>query len=215
MKKIFTSILMVALCTFMSAQNVLNIDGTITNDDGEAIEGILVTLFLESVDQAFSIESNEDGYYQFAIDLEDDATQGCFEVYVINCTFETLVESDCYNPGNLDFTFDFVFCENGTDICFTFILSEVQDSSIVLSTLDIGLPPFTYVWSDGSTEETLTLPLDTEGEYCVTVTDDQGCESENCIELTPPDLCFVSIFEEFDINFTLLIAEGYGQTNEL
>ncbi len=215
MKKIFTSILMVALCSFVSAQNVLNVDGVITNPDGAAQEGILVSLFLESVDQIYSTESDEAGYYEFAVDLEDDATQGCFQVFVINCTFEPLVEEDCYNPGNTDFTFDFIFCENGTDVCFSYIVSEIQDSSLILSTIDIGLPPFTYVWSDGSTDATLTLPLDDTGEYCVTVTDGQGCESVACVDLTPPDLCFVNIFEEFDFNFTLLIAEGYGQTDEL
>ena len=41
-----------------------------------------------------------------------------------------------------------------------------------------GVPPFNYTWSDGSTEDYLTI-LE-EGEYCVTMMDATGCSTTWC-----------------------------------
>lgn len=215
MKKIFTSILMLTLCSFISAQAVLNVDGTVSSTNGDAMEGVFLSMILAETGEAYTTLTDDQGYYSFSVDLTNDGTQGCFEVFLIDCTFEPVNASDCYNPGNTDFTFDFIFCENGSDDCHSFIVTEIIDSSLVLSTLDFGVPTFTYAWSDGSSAETITLPLDATGEYCVTVTDSNDCVSENCIDLTPPDECFVHIFPEFDFTSTILYAEGYGQSDML
>ena len=213
MKKIFTSILMIGLCTFLSAQSVLNVSGIVTHANGDVAEGIFLSLSLESIDEAFFTETNEEGYYEFAVDLPDDIAQGCFELFLLDCSFETILISDCFNPENTNFNFDFVFCQNGTDECYAFIFVETQDSFVVLSVLNVGVPDYTYIWSDGSTGETIVLPLDATGEYCVTITDSQDCVAESCIDLTPPDPCFVHIYEEYDWNSIFLYAEGYGQTD--
>ena len=216
MKKVFTSIFMLALCVVMTAQSALNISGNIADVNGNGAEGVFLTLYFEdpAMDPVF-METDESGNYEFTIELGDDNTQGCFELYYIDCTFEAVVVGECYNPGNLDFTFDFVYCANGSDTCYTILYPEIQDSSIVLNVLPFGVAPFTYLWSDGTTSETLELPIDAEGEYCVEVTDSDGCVSEACIDLTPPDPCFVTIFEEYNYNSVLLFAEAYGQTDEI
>ncbi len=216
MKKIITSILILGLCTFISAQSVININGTVVSTDGAGVEGVYLSLAFLDVDEQFFAQTDANGFYEFALDLPGDAAEGCFEIYFVDCTFEPIIISDCYSPGNYDFNFDFVYCENGTDLCLSFIIVEIQDSSaLVLSVFSIGNGPYTYLWSDGSTDQTLTLSPDATGEYCVIVTDAEGCVSENCIDLSPPDPCFVHIFQEFDFISTILYAEGYGQTDNL
>lgn len=206
---------MIGLCTFISAQSVLNVSGAVSSIIGSPEEGVFVTLTIEQIDEQFTTETNAGGFYEFAIELEENNAQGCFEIYIVDCAFETIVETDCYNPENYNFIHDFTYCENGTDFCLTFIFPEITDSALVLITINLGMAPFTYEWSDGSTGENLILPLDATGIYCVTVTDAQGCVSENCIDLTPPDPCFVNIFEEYFFNSVFLFAEGYGQTDDL
>lgn len=216
MKKIIASILMIGLCTFISAQSVLNVSGVVTNTDGTSAEGVFLSLAILDIDEQFVTETNAEGFYEFNVDLDENNTQGCFQIFLINCTFEAIIEEGCYNPGNYNFNYDFIYCEDGTDVCLSFIFPEIQDSAfLVLVVESFGVGPFTYEWSDGSTGETLTLPLDAEGEYCVIVTDSEGCEFEACIDLTPPDPCFVHIFEEYDYNSLVLYAEGYGQTDDL
>lgn len=41
-----------------------------------------------------------------------------------------------------------------------------------------GIEPFTYLWSNGSTERSITAPA--AGEYCVTVIDSNGCTGSKC-----------------------------------
>lgn len=215
MKKIFTSIILLSLCTFLGAQSFLNVSGTVANMDGEGVEGVFLTLVLENVDDGEFVQTDEDGYYEFNIELEENATQGCFELFFIDCNFEAITFSDCYNPGNLDFNVDFEYCINGSDNCAAIIFPEPTGTGLSLNVLAFGVAPFTYEWSDGSVGESIIVPIDSEETYCVTVTDASGCVAETCIDLTPPDPCFVSIFEEYDFTSVLLFAEGYGQTDSL
>ena len=58
-----------------------------------------------------------------------------------------------------------------------------------------GVEPFTYAWTgpDGLTATTEAIEISDEGEYCVTVTDANGCETECCQTL--------SFFPEITIEF--------------
>lgn len=48
-----------------------------------------------------------------------------------------------------------------------------------LQAITEGQRPFTYAWSNGATTKLITP--ESSGEYCVTVTDAQGCETKTCI----------------------------------
>lgn len=47
-----------------------------------------------------------------------------------------------------------------------------------------GIPPYTYVWNDGQTNQTATALC--QGTYAVVVTDGNGCTSSNTISLVDP-----------------------------
>ncbi len=49
-----------------------------------------------------------------------------------------------------------------------------------------GTPPYTYLWDDPDAQTTATAYNLTAGQYSVTVTDDNGCESSTMVEITQP-----------------------------
>lgn len=67
------------------------------------------------------------------------------------------------------------------------ITDEVEgcDGEIELD-FTAGVMPFTFVWSDNSTTGDRTDLC--KGEYCVTVTDNVGCEAVNCFTVDPKPL---------------------------
>lgn len=86
----------------------------------------------------------------FSVEVEDEF--GC-----INSTDVQIIENPLPNPT----------ISGATTFCIGFS-----------STLDAGNYE-SYLWSDGSEEQTLLV--DTEGEYCVTVVDANGCIGETCV----------------------------------
>ena len=94
---------------------------------------------------------------------------------------------------------DFVINENTAPII---LLDSVATgtcsgdlSSIYINTIG-GLPPFTYSWSNGTTDEDLTDVL--PGDYDVQITSANGCSSylTHTVEMTLPDenpICIVSV----------------------
>ncbi len=53
-----------------------------------------------------------------------------------------------------------------------------------------GIGPYTYLWSNGETDATISNLC--SGTYCVTVTDYYGCTAEACIEIVgPPGLIII------------------------
>ena len=65
-----------------------------------------------------------------------------------------------------------------------FELEYVQNSFCMQATPTVGISPFTYQWSDGSTGSSVCHnPLSPDTLYCVTVTDATGCTSVDCGDL--------------------------------
>lgn len=92
--------------------------------------------------------------------------------------------------------FNFIFCENdggrnrgivqiiNLDNCLdvnttiTNASSSADSDGAIMLEVSGGLAPYTFNWEDGATTSTRSdLP---SGEYCVTITDDSCCETEQC-----------------------------------
>jgi len=79
---------------------------------------------------------------------------------------------------------------NGPDSCGVKIVTEPHPAGVLYTAVAWGVPPFAYLWSNGSTEQSFIVdfgPLD----YCVTVTDATGCVSTDCF--TTFDSCWVNL----------------------
>jgi gliding motility-associated-like protein len=66
-----------------------------------------------------------------------------------------------------------------------------SSDAIVGVTLSGGTSPYTYLWSNGTTNDTLTGVG--AGQHCVTVTDANGCSDIACITVTQPSLITATI----------------------
>ncbi|MDD2636883.1 MAG: PKD domain-containing protein, partial [Bacteroidales bacterium] len=57
-----------------------------------------------------------------------------------------------------------------------------NDGTAAVSNVSNGLAPYTYIWSNGETTSAITGL--TANEYCVTVTETNGCSVSSCINVT-------------------------------
>ncbi len=100
----------------------------------------------------------------------------CVTVYAGGCVKETCIEVNF----------------SGADFCGVWISEDNSSGSGTLYTANAwGTPPFTYLWSNGGTEQTNFVDFGIH-DLCVTVTDAIGCVSDACNY--PVDSCYAIIF---------------------
>lgn len=92
-----------------------------------------------------------------------------------------------------------------------------NDGSVTVN-INSGTGPFTYLWSNGATTQTVTDL--TPGLYCVTVTADNGCEDITCISVLYPGAINVEVLNGTvtcngwsDGELTLTISDGMPAYN--
>jgi hypothetical protein len=105
----------------------------------------------------------------------DNLQAGIYEVTMTDaqsCTVTGQFEIPASDPLELDFTSLPVSC------------LEMSDGSISIS-VDGGTAPYSYTWNQGSTEPVI-VGLD-KGIYTVTITDANGCERTDSIEVAPEE----------------------------
>jgi gliding motility-associated-like protein len=92
-------------------------------------------------------------------------------------------------------------------ISATQVLCSGQNNGTATATPAGGTPPYYYTWSNGSSQSTAqNLPT---GNYCVTVTDSQGCTSTNCVDVTTPNPLILTL----DVVNPLCFGTQGGQIN--
>ena len=89
-----------------------------------------------------------------------------------------------------------------TSACFVAIDSLSGDSLLCSG---YGTAPFLYEWNTGDTSNFI-IPTETD-EYCVTITDGDGCTSSTCIWFNNQDPCWVDVYESAP---SVLIADPFG-----
>ena len=91
------------------------------------------------------------------------------------------------------------------NLCEGFIEQEDMGSVIELNPNVGGVPPFTFLWSDGSTDQIFNAGI---GTHCVTVTDAIGCVQELCIDVE--GFCSVIAKKTGDDDGNILEAVVFG-----
>ncbi len=199
-------LLLFSLLTFCSglaltAQNLVHVHGTVTNDNGDAQENvnILVTAFFADSSAFFeSVYTGMEGDYTVDIETLGLGIFGIVEVSMVDCWNTIVSHFFLILNGNEVFQADFVYCDEVVvDSCVMFILQEWDPGAII--TLTAWTPPSTfpeYIWSTGETTQTITPQ--TSGEYCVTATFPGGCSMTDCIfvNLDSTAFCFTFIVSE-------------------
>ncbi len=84
-----------------------------------------------------------------------------------------------------------------------------------LTAIAKGAAPFKYHWSNGATTESIVV--EKPGEYCVNITDANGCESKACVTVkfsnTPDCHVKILILKTLDPSIVKLAAVTYGPGN--
>lgn len=106
------------------------------------------------------------------------------------------------NPSNVG---NFDICVTDAPACSASVQVSGQQSNLLVA-YSTGLPPFTYLWDDGSVNSSLLVNV--QGYYCVSITDANGCVDTACIFVNPL-LCQTSIVQSTDsLGTIILMAES-------
>ncbi|MBI1227648.1 MAG: T9SS type A sorting domain-containing protein [Bacteroidetes bacterium] len=111
-------------------------------------------------------------------------------------------------PGNYCVTItDLTGCE--ASACYSWPSCSVQITSDslnpTLTAEPTGTAPFTFQWNTGANTQTITVNPNNMGNYCVTVTDANGCISSDCQTFNP---CNVYITQMDSAGYDILEAFG-------
>jgi len=163
-------------------------------------------------DETISLSCLEPGdTYWILVDGSGSNTAGVFDVLVTDLEDyppETTIDTTLCFGGSIDIgnstydetgNFTYVFnLPNGCDstVFTNLIIADSLEAEAVVTILASsagtsdgavsaiptgGTAPFTYVWDNGvNTQLNENIP---PGIYCVTITDDVGCEAEDCVDL--------------------------------
>ncbi|MBT8219339.1 MAG: T9SS type A sorting domain-containing protein, partial [Bacteroidia bacterium] len=82
-------------------------------------------------------------------------------------------------------------------------------TSITLEAHSDGVHPLTYSWGDGSDDNIITVSE--TGEYCVKITDANGCESYDCINIEIEPVCYTEITRGANSTVDEIILEAHTE----
>lgn len=193
MKKLFFLFTFLLAGLWATAQPyTISISGMVTDPSGDPVANVQIFIATDSFPGGpgyFNmVETNADGLYSDS--FQSVVPSGYLFVTMSNCPG---APSETYffvwQPGNPSFTADFVYCE-GVGDCSVYIEGDSLNGG-PLTAVPGGEAPFTYLWNTGETSASITIGG--EGWYCVTVTDNTGCEAEACVYVYDPQACDVAI----------------------
>ncbi|TVR81105.1 MAG: hypothetical protein EA412_03680, partial [Chitinophagaceae bacterium] len=130
--------------------------------------------------------SGPDGFVSDVLNI-DNLVAGDYNLSIVDsngCSLDTLITLT--QPDSISLLLSSATDFNGFDIS-----CNGESDGEILSTVSGGVPPYQYLWSNGSTTESIENL--TAGLYSVTVTDSVGCIIESELELTEPAPLLVTI----------------------
>ena len=192
----FSALLTILFTVSLISQSAIVIHGEIVTSNAEPVPGIEVSLWFDNtVDSvAFTTVTDEDGNFTFEFEYSSSTgDQPCAQIGFADCDGNFKFETVCWSPNQQELIIDFVYCQNIIDGCGVaiepFFLGGIP---LFLFADGFGVGDLVYSWSDGSVgpEILITSP----GEYCVTLTDANGCVADACYVVDPTIFgCYVEI----------------------
>lgn len=214
--RLLTSLCLLTICGFLSAQHTVRTFGTITTPDEQPQEGVtvFVTAHFDSATTFFELLTT-DVFGQFDVSFQTPAhnVAGMLEVSMVDCWGKMISQSFFIEPGDQEFQADFIYCAPVMiDSCVVIILQENNpENGIQLIAWTPKGFEFSWHWNTGDTAHLIDVHV--SGEYCVTVTSDDGCEASDCIvvDLDSTASCFAYIIPYLQSDGTYhleAVAEG-------
>lgn len=174
-------------------------DTTITVNAQNCQAGASCSATLTQVNGTTMLSATGTGVAPFSYSWDGGITFGSSSQYNMNA------------PGTYCVTIMDGFGCTATD-CYTYtgfvpcqaIIDISGNGPYTLQAAGTGVPPLTYMWSDGSTGPIITANV--TGNYCITIADANGCVDTTCVFLTVGNTCNVSIVEDANNGTNYLLA---------
>ena len=199
MKKLFLLFAFLGAALWATAQPyTISIDGIVLTPGGDPAENVEIHIATDSMPTGGPFYFNTiytDVNGIFSDSFSWNGNWGTAYVTMVNCP--GLPSETIYLPwqgGNQGFTLAFVYCDTITSNCTATIQADSSGNGTLLTAIAFGEAPFAYQWNTG--EITASITADSTGWYCVTITDNTGCEAEACYYVEDPQNCFVGIQED-------------------
>ncbi len=193
MNKLLLSLGMLLFAVMAFAQITVNVDGYVVDPNGSGVENVTVYITVDSTNTFFSyyntVETDANGYFSDSFSVPENMTQGAVMISIINCDNNWTSQMAYWSPPSTDISVTFLYCNINCSV-------EIDGSNAGGLTANAsGVPPFTYAWSNGAATQSIMNIL--PGNYCVTITDANGCQSEDCYYYDPnggnDTLCYAYI----------------------
>ena len=215
MKKI-VPITLLLLTSLISYAYQVQLNGLVAGPGGNGIPETQVLIY-SSPDLAFSYEktvvTDQDGLFAVTIDIPDDIQQGAFLVKLVECP-NSQIKRINFNPNHREHKVKLQACrdDHKSDCRVEIRAQRRDDGQITLKAIAKGKETISYAWSTG--ESTASIIVSELREYCVEITDAEGCSDRDCIDLAAED-CKVEIaVSQADANSGSLVlaarTKGHG-----
>jgi hypothetical protein len=175
MKK-FSNLFTLLLFSVMSfAQITVNVSGTVSDVSGNGVDDITVYITVDSTNNNFvyynSVQTAADGTYSDSFEVPDNMTQGAVYISIWDCNNANQGQMTYWSPGG-DPVVNFLYCNVD---CSVQIDGDNQGN---LTATPEGTAPFAYEWN--TAETTASISVTQGGTYCLTLTDNNNCQSSTC-----------------------------------
>ncbi len=211
MRKKFIQLCLLCCCLpiWVLAQQPINVSGTVNNEFNQPINGEIVHIYSSNYcdfdSNYIQIVTNPNGY--FNVELLNDCPNG--EVFAYTECSDEVFTVNWSDSLNMNFDFEFNFICAGCDL-YAYIYQDTFNNTLIAA-LNGGQAPFTYQWSTNATSDVISIT--SSGEYCVTITDVNGCSYANCIDAFVMEDCNnLNVFVYQDTLSNVLTASVSGGT---
>ena len=195
MKYRFLLLLLMVLCGNLAMAYQVTIFGYVKKSDNTPVTNVSVLVQIQVgniITQSKTVLTQSNGKYLAQFDIDENVQEVKSLISLLDCNNVELKQSVGLSKSHPQGERHFVYCKAGCELAVDLIQTTNNNGEINLKAIvNNGKAPFSYVWSNGSHDQSITP--DKEGTYCVTVTDHDGCTGKECINVGQNGDCGVEI----------------------
>ena len=187
MKRFLSTATFMLFALLNFAQISITVSGNVSNTDATPAEDVIIHISTDSFPAwggyYNTVQTDVNGNYTDTFDVPDNLTQGNVAITMIDCDGNAFTQNSFWSPADMP-SADFLYCVQPFCQVAIQVDSTASGTQWGLTAIPSGTAPYSYSWSTGET--TAMIVVDEGAEYCVVVTDANGCTATTCVDLGPP-----------------------------
>ncbi|MBP6185814.1 MAG: hypothetical protein KA479_12805 [Saprospiraceae bacterium] len=188
-------LLLMVLCGNLAMAYQVTIFGYVKKSDNTPVPNVSVLVQIQvgnMITQSKTVLTQSNGKYLAQFDIDENLQEVKALISLLDCNNVELKQSVGLSKSHPQGERHFVYCKVGCELSVDILQTTNNNGQISLKAYaNNGKAPFSYSWSNGSHDQSITP--DKEGTYCVTVTDHDGCTGKECITVGQNGDCGVEI----------------------